>query len=715
MENNCTNITITSKQIEDVYSHLKEEIIKGEHNKTNNTIIQTENAIFQIATIKEQQKSKYLNISSIEMDECEKIIKEKYNILKEDELIILKTDIYDRKSSLYVQYEIYNPYTLEYIPLDICNDVKININIPINLNEDTESLYLSLNNSGYNLFNSSDSFYNDICSTYTTENGTDITLLDRKNIIYDNNKNIFLCQDGCEFAFYNETTKKSKCNCEVQKYLTITDIKNISFSKKELIDNFLMTSLKNSNFKVVKCYELIFSKKGLKNNIGNYILLGIIFILIIAMIFYCIKGNKKLNDYIQTVIKQKFVNNNKTQKKSKKENVNMDKNKIKKNIKFKRRQKKSNTYKSNKKSNISTQVTKAINIKKKKIMKTIVNPPKVKKVKEKDISILKSDSYSTYGLNKNLNNKELLNNSLNNNSNKNIIRKRNIKNKKNNNISLFKNQKFKEKNKDKKKVTIIGTVNKVKFYNKNLDKPLIKNNNNFLEKEIIIFNDEEINSLDYKKALIYDKRTYFQYYFSLIRKKHLILFTFLPSNDYNLNFIKISLFLLSFSLYFTVNAFFFTDKTMHKILIDNGKYNFIFQIPQIIYSAVISSVINKILKNLSLSEPQILSIKKEQNLKNASKKGKIILKSLRIKFVIFFILSFILSFIFWYFITGFCAVYKNTQIILIENTVFSFSTSMLYTFGLNLLPGMFRIPALRNNKKNKDCLYKFSKLVSMIS
>ena len=127
LENNCTNITITSKQIEDVYSHLKEEIIKGEHNKTNNTIIQTENAIFQIATIKEQQKSKYLNISSIEMDECEKIIKEKYNILKEDELIILKTDIYDRKSSLYVQYEIYNPYTLEYIPLDICNDVKINI------------------------------------------------------------------------------------------------------------------------------------------------------------------------------------------------------------------------------------------------------------------------------------------------------------------------------------------------------------------------------------------------------------------------------------------------------------------------------------------------------------------------------------------------------------------------------------------------------------
>ena len=47
------------------------------------------------------------------------------------------------------------------------------------------------------------------------------------------------------------------------------------------------------------------------------------------------------------------------------------------------------------------------------------------------------------------------------------------------------------------------------------------------------FNIQELNTLEYEMAIIYDKRTYFQYYWSLLKKKHLILFTFLPENDYN--------------------------------------------------------------------------------------------------------------------------------------------------------------------------------------
>ena len=71
-------------------------------------------------------------------------------------------------------------------------------------------------------------------------------------------------------------------------------------------------------------------------------------------------------------------------------------------------------------------------------------------------------------------------------------------------------------------------------------------------------------------------------------------------------------------------------------------------------------------------------------------------------------------FFFWYFISGFCAVYKNTQIILIENTLISFLISMIYPFGLNLLPGFFRIPALRAKNKNRNCIYKISGLLALI-
>ena len=224
----------------------------------------------------------------------------------------------------------------------------------------------------------------------------------------------------------------------------------------------------------------------------------------------------------------------------------------------------------------------------------------------------------------------------------------------------------------------------------------------------------ELNNLDYKIALLVDKRTFFQFYSSCIRKKHIIVFTFVPIEDYNLISLKISLFLLNFSLYLSVTAFFFSDETMHQIYKDKGKMNLLYHIPQIIYSSLITSVINTILRQLSLSENNILSIKNLKNMNMSYKRAKEIKGYLRIKFIIFFIISFFLTLFLWYFISCFCAVYINTQIILIKDCLISFGVSMLYPFGINLLPGIFRIPALRAKKKDKKCVYKFSQLLNLI-
>ena len=143
--------------------------------------------------------------------------------------------------------------------------------------------------------------------------------------------------------------------------------------------------------------------------------------------------------------------------------------------------------------------------------------------------------------------------------------------------------------------------------NRNNQKDLDENNNN--KNNFKDLNDQELNNLDYKNAIKYDKRTYFQYYWSLLKKKQLLLFTFFPTNDYNLISLKIALLILSFSLYFTINGFFFTDDTMHKVYKDNGVFDFIYQIPQILYSNLICTIINLIVRFLSLSQKDILSIK----------------------------------------------------------------------------------------------------------
>ena len=72
-----------------------------------------------------------------------------------------------------------------------CQDIKINISLPAKINEDELYKYDPKNN-----------FYNDICFTYTSENGTDITLNDRQDEFINNN--LTLCENGCDYNSYNE-------------------------------------------------------------------------------------------------------------------------------------------------------------------------------------------------------------------------------------------------------------------------------------------------------------------------------------------------------------------------------------------------------------------------------------------------------------------------------------------------------------------------------
>ena len=228
------------------------------------------------------------------------------------------------------------------------------------------------------------------------------------------------------------------------------------------------------------------------------------------------------------------------------------------------------------------------------------------------------------------------------------------------------------------------------------------------------YNEYELNTLPYDRAILIDKRSYIIFYFSLLKTKHLFMFSFCPSNDHNSSIIKIFLFFFSFTIYFTINGLFFDDATMHRIYEDRGSFNFIYQIPQIIYSFLISSILNSLIKSLSLSEKNILILKQEKNIENLEKKARETLECLYYKFISFFITSFILLLFFWYYLGCFCAVFQNTQLHLIKDSLISFGLTLLYPILLYLIPGIFRIPALRAEKKDRETMYKFSKIIQLI-
>ena len=103
------------------------------------------------------------------------------------------------------------------LDLKYCKEELIKLNIPVSIDE--KNLIKYDPNSGY---------YTDNCFSYTSENGTDIILSDRRQEFTD--KNLSLCENKCNFTGYNEEIKQSSCACIIK-------------NKMELISEILLKIL----------------------------------------------------------------------------------------------------------------------------------------------------------------------------------------------------------------------------------------------------------------------------------------------------------------------------------------------------------------------------------------------------------------------------------------------------------------------------------------
>jgi len=579
---------------------------------------------------KENEKNNY---TSINFGDCEIKLREYYNITEDKQIYTKIIEIPTKGMKIpKIEYEIYcklNNSNLVQLDKSICKDSKIDIILPVRLDEDINKL------------NSSSDYYNDICYTTSSESGTDITLEDRKKEFIDNNKTV--CQENCVFSKYNYETQKAYYSCEVKQ--SSKSFADMHIDKSLLYKNFV--DIKNiANIKILNCYNILFKRKYIKKNIGFFISIIIILFHIIGIfILYKIDWNI-LNIKIDDIIVSK-------------QNLKLYMNEKKLKLK---RQKYKNRRINNKKH--------------KSILMIKENKNNYKNVKHKNNLIIPT--------------KEIKNN---NNYYKNYIptynSHRNPDNIKENQTNIDKQNSF----------------NNLKSPNLMQIQKIIR-----VSKKIMKFDDEELNNLSYKLALIYDKRTYTQYYMSLLRTKHIIFFSFFNNNDYNSKIIKIDLFFIGFILDCTVNALFFNDETMHKIYEDKGTFNFVYQLPQIIYSYLISYILNILLNLLAISEDDIINFKQIKT----NIRGKDLKRKIFIKFISFISLGFILLFCFGYYLSMFCTIYTNTQIHLIKDTLISFGISLVSPIIIYIFPGLFRIPSLSNPNKKSKYLFIISKIIQML-
>ena len=174
---------------------------------------------------------------------------------------------------------------------------------------------------------------------------------------------------------------------------------------------------------------------------------------------------------------------------------------------------------------------------------------------------------------------------------------------------------------------------------------------------------EELSLMEYEEAIKNDKRGWSQIYYAYLIDKNFFCNTFISESFINLRSIKINLFCFRLEVIFVFNALFYTDKYISKAYYNNGKLEIFTSLPKALYSFLVSLLATIIFKFFTNNKKEVYKIIKEKDEKiEYNDLIKIVLKTIKIKFIIFFVLQIIFSFIFFYYVTAFCAVYQNSNL-----------------------------------------------------
>ena len=322
---------------------------------------------------------------------------------------------------------------------------------------------------GYNLFDRNDKFYWDICTPYKSIDGTDVILTDRINDIYEENK--LTCQNDCEFSDYLPDFKYMKCECNVTNTKKI-ETKNPEKITMKSISKSFFNVLKHSNYKVLRCYNLVFRKVTIKDNVGS-ILSNIYFIgYLIAFGIMCYNKGSYLKRLIRKLIKGDD-NNGKNTIELNKDDISI----------FEKKEGKIDD-----KSNIDEKIK---NISGFKFNNTNNDKSMYSRTKKDSVTISE---------NKNLGTKDILKN----------------------NLDILEEDSKREMKK---------TPNEKESKKSEIDEK---------EEENGGLSNYELNTLSYEAALDLDHRKFLDMYWYLLRREHIIIFTFVGWNDFNLFSLKLS-------------------------------------------------------------------------------------------------------------------------------------------------------------------------------
>lgn len=655
------------------YAHTdKQVVVINSPNDDYKTIIfELEECTFQIQE----------DLTKLDLANCPAILREKYLIPDNEQLIILKTDIYRiGENTNQIAYAFFSKNGTR-LSLGYCSNEQFEVKYPITDPEAVDyELAYNMSLIGVDIYNASDPFFTDICFPFTSEEGEDVSLEDRKDRYY---KNVSFCEEDCEYEGIDYLTQEAICQCNVKENF-ITEILNNSLTSD------ILEVIESARIEVFRCYKNVFYKKGFLRNLGGWIFIGFIIIEIILLIVYLYKrlvdikiylhqfiqqpnnppGHQKPNNYIHNQ-PPKFVIEDLEDEKNK-ENFDIDelnspallinpKKRIKpaggpdlislNDMKLSQREEKKNSQQNETKITPSQKNNIAESQKEKEIknINLVQLPSKLPNYRRKQEYHTKTNNNPLIPeqFQNEINNRVIVKNLIEESpvpilSNQITRKKSLISNQSlrttsldftrdldsNSDIQIFK----KTQNYPPKKYSKKGKIQKYTHHEKDFsslskasteklrinasEKPKEQNN----KEEEDDLNDDELNELCVQDARKYDNRHFCQFYWSLLKQRQDIINTFFNSDPLDCFPIKCICFIFGIAFYFFVNGLFFIPSYLSDLLHGKEKFNFFSlmqnEISRFIYSAIVSLVVDLFENFLSNSKKRLEVLIKKKKYKS---------------------------------------------------------------------------------------------------
>ena len=710
---------------------------------------------------------------------------------------------------------------LVYLPLYLSDSIKNKILSISGQNPDSDLEDLK----DYDIFDPESKFYNDICNPITFSvssedvdgvdslKNLDITLQQRKKYYFPGN--LFLCPSGCSYYGIDKTTISSVCECNEEYFTNILygeNIENEEYTSFNFDEKDFYNSKKDTYFSLntLKCLKLPFTSSGFKN---NYAAIGVIIIAIVVILCFLIlifigkehlifvlellsnsipKKNKIfMNDIIEIKNNEKYnkqiiskpendvlLSNHemmvshspygRKNKKRKSSKINNKKNEYKSDDKDKKnppkkkysligdgvmdfggnRSQMRNIMEEFNKEEEKKEEEKKEEEKKEEIKE---EPPQVVNIvndNQEEILKLREEYEKQLAKLKEKNEKDM----------------KKLEQEKDKKIQKLQNDLENLKNSQVKQVATNNNNNIYKTNDKEVNTLLVSVPLNSL------FTEQELNSMDLNQSLNYDKRGFFQIYFSFINMKQPLfyLFNYYTKNKNNnfrikFNSLRIIIFCYEIMIYLFLYSTFFGSKSITKIFF--GTFNFgkkcalgliLAPFCMIIKSVMYYFIYNPLNKRIILVKLKCYSyfIFEKNKVSNDELDGitpinnnennQIILQNndnnnekfgekqiyqrdnlnnefidnvqelidyFQKKFFLFFGISIIVMFFEWCVVSSFCSVYKNSQIEFFASILVGYLFANIYAFIYCFIPTALRYFAL---KKNSDLLFKIAEVAKII-